>query len=52
MNKQELKLEIENLATELNISFIEACKAMQAACAIKGDEKMITVIHEIKMESI
>jgi len=52
MNKQELKLEIEKLAKEQNISFIEACQAMQGAAAKMGSEKMITIIHEIKMESL
>jgi hypothetical protein len=52
MTKQQLINEINNLAAEMKISFIEACSAMQGAAAKMGDEKMITVIHKIKMESI
>lgn len=52
MNKQSLKSQIENLAKEENITFIKACQAMQGAAATLGNEKMIMIIHEIKMESI
>lgn len=52
MNKQELKSQIEKLAQEENISFIDACKAMQSAAAKLGSDEMITVIHELKMESL
>ena len=52
MNKQQLKIEIEKLSKEENINFIEACQAMQGAAALMGNEKMIAVIHEIKMASI
>ena len=52
MNKQELKIQIETLAKEENISFIDACKAMQTASATMGNEKIIEVIHELKMESL
>lgn len=52
MNTQELKLEIENLAKEENITFIDACKHMQSAAAKMKNEKMITVIHKLKMESL
>ena len=49
MNIAQLKSEIENIATETGCTFIEACSAMQAAAAKMGNEKMITVIHKIKM---
>ena len=52
MNIEQIKSEINALALEMNISLVAACQAMQAASAIKGDEKIITVIHKIKMESI
>lgn len=51
MNKQELKNEIENLAKEENITFLEACTAMQGAAAKMGSESMIATIHELKMET-
>lgn len=52
MNKQALKIQIENLAKEENTTFIKACQAMQGAAAKLGNEKMISIIHEIKMQSI
>lgn len=52
MKKQELKQQIEKLSKEMNVNFIEAASAMQSAAAIKGDEKLISVIHELKMEAI
>jgi len=52
MQITELKIQIGTLAKEENISFIEACQAMQGAAAKMGSEKMITIIHELKMESI
>ena len=52
MNKQALKIEIENLAKEENITFIKACQVMQGAAATMGSEKLISIIHEIKMQSI
>lgn len=51
MNKQQLKLEIEKLAKEENITFLAACSAMQAAAANMGSEKMIAIIAELKRES-
>lgn len=51
MNKQELKLEIEKLAKEENITFLAACSAMQSAAAKMGSEKMIGIISELKQES-
>lgn len=51
MNKQELKLEIEKLAKEENITFLAACSAMQGAAAKMGSEKMIAIISELKKES-
>jgi len=50
MNKAQLKLEIKKLATEMNLSFIDACKLMQSSASKLGSEKMISIIHEIKME--
>ena len=44
MNKQELKLEIEKLAKEENITFLSACSAMQSSAAKMGSGKMISVI--------
>jgi len=52
MSIEQIKSEINALALDMNVSFVAACQAMQSAAAIKGDEKMITVIHKIKMESI
>ena len=51
MNKQELKLEIEKLSKEENITFLAACSAMQGAAAKMGSEKMIAIISELKEES-
>ena len=51
MNKQELKLEIEKLAKEENITFLSACSSMQSAAAKMGSEKMISFISELKEES-
>ena len=52
MTNQNLKTEIENLAKEMNVTFIEACQSMQSASSKLGDEKMITEIHKIKMASL
>ena len=52
MNATELKKEIENLAKEEKITFVEACQAMQGAAAKLGNEKMIMTIHKIKMDSL
>lgn len=52
MTKEQLKSQVEALAKEMNISFLEACQAMQGAAAKLGDEKMITVLHEIKVETL
>jgi len=51
MNKQELKLEVEKLAKEMNVDFITAAKAMQSASVAMGDESLIVVLNELKMES-
>jgi hypothetical protein len=51
MNKQELKSEIEKLAKEENISFLDACSAMQSAASKMGSETMIETIHKLKMET-
>jgi len=51
MNKQQLKLEIEKLAKEENITFLKACSIMQSAASKMGSEKMISVIHELKMDT-
>lgn len=52
MTTQELKNEIQKLASEMNVTFLVAASAMQTAAATKGDEKMITAIHKIKMQSV
>ena len=52
MTTAQLKNQIELLAKEENISFVEACQAMQGAASKLGDEKMIMVIHDLKMESL
>jgi len=52
MTKQQLQIEIENLAKEMNCTFIEACSSMQAASAMAGDESLIPVIGELKLESL
>jgi hypothetical protein len=52
MTKQGLKLEVEKLAKEENISFVKACQIMQGASAQLGNEEMISVLHKLKMESL
>jgi len=52
MTKTQLKDQVQTLAEEENITFIEACQAMQAAAAKMGNEQMIMVLHEIKMEEV
>lgn len=51
ISKKELKSEIEKLAKEENITYLEACSAMQGAAAKMGSEKIISTIHELKMET-
>ena len=51
MNKAQLKTEIQNLAKEEKITFLKACSVMQSAAAKLGSEKMISIIHDLKMES-
>jgi hypothetical protein len=46
MTTLQLKAQIEN------ITFIAACQAMQAASAKLGNEKMIGIIHGLKMASL
>ena len=52
MNKQQLTTEIKKLSISENISFVASCQAFQSAAAQKGDEKLITVIQKIKMDSL
>ena len=52
MTPSELKKEIEKLAKDEKITFVEACQAMQSAAAKLKNESMITEIHKIKMESL
>lgn len=52
MNLDQIKSEINDLSLEMNISFVAACQYMQSAAAKKGNEKMVSVIHKIKMEHI
>ena len=52
METTDLKKEIEKLAKEENITFVEACQALQSAANKLGDEKMITIIHKIKMQEL
>ncbi len=52
MNIKQIKSEIEKIATETGCTFIEACQAMQSSALKMGNEKMITIIHKIKMSSI
>ena len=51
MTKQGLKVEIEKLAKEEGISFLNACSAMQSAATKLGSEKMVELIAELKKES-
>ena len=51
MTTQEIKNQIKALAKEENISFIESCQAMQSAASKMGDEKLVSLIHSIKMKS-
>lgn len=51
MEKQEIKVKIEQLAKEENVSFIQAASAFQSSAAILGDEKLIEIIAELKRES-
>ena len=52
MNKSQLKAQIEQLAADENISFVAACKAMQSAASQMGDEKLVGIIGDMKMESL
>ena len=52
MNELQLTAVIKNMSTELNITFVEACQAMQSASSKLGDEAMILKIHDIKMKSL
>ena len=52
MTKQGLKLEVEKLAKQEGLTFVEACQAMQAAAAKMGSEDIISIIHQLKMESL
>lgn len=52
MKKAEIKIEVQNLAKELNITFVEAATAMQGAAAKMKSEEMITVLHNLKMEEL
>ena len=52
MTKQELKLEIEKLAKEMDCTFIQAASAMQSASVTLGNESLIPVIGELKLESL
>ena len=49
MNKEQLKNEIEKLASEMNISFLKACTAMQSAA--NGNEEILCAIGDLKEES-
>lgn len=52
MTKQDVKNQIEELANEMKVTFIEAASAMQTASATMGNEEMIGVIGELKLESL
>jgi len=52
MTTKELKNEIKKLSIETNISFVQACQAMQAAAAKMGNEELVIAIHKIKMNSL
>lgn len=52
MTTQELKNEIEKLANEMSVSFLQAASAMQGVAAKMGNEEMISAIHKIKMQSL
>jgi hypothetical protein len=52
MTTQQLKSEITKISISEKISFIDACKAMQAAAAKLGNEEMILKIHKIKMSAL
>ena len=51
MNESQLKLEIEKLAKQENITFLQACSHMQGAAAKMNNEKMISIIHKLKVKS-
>ena len=51
MTTQEIKKQIEKLAKEENVSFLQAASAFQTAAAAKGNEKLIMIIAKIKRES-
>jgi hypothetical protein len=51
MNKPQLKIQIQKLAKEENITFLEACSLMQSAAAKMNSESMISHIHDLKMET-
>ena len=52
MTTKELTNEIKKLAIETNVSFVQACQAMQSVAAKMGNEEMIQSIHKIKMASL
>ena len=52
MKKSEIKLEVEKMAKEMSISFVDAATAMQGAAAKMKSEKMIKVLHDLKMENL
>lgn len=52
MTKQDIKKEIENLAKEMDSTFIEAASAMQTAAASMDNEEIISTIGELKLESL
>ena len=52
MTKGQLQIEIENLAKEMDCTFIEAASAMQSASAQLGNDSMIATIGELKLESL
>jgi len=52
MTKAELKKEVEKLANECNIDFIKAAQHLQSASAKLGNERMIGILHDLKMEHL
>ena len=47
---EQLRKEAKQIAAEMGCDLIQAYQAIQGAAAQKGDEQVIQILHEIKME--
>ena len=46
---ESMRIVVKQVADELNIDLIEAASKMQAQAAKKGNEELITDLHNFKM---